>query len=212
MSMPKCILLDLDGTLANSLHVMQKAFNLFAYEFKLDSVEHSFDEFNGPPLREIIKIIKFRFSLNYSEEYLEGFYMKILINLYDQVEITEGGLEFIRNAKANNCKIGLVTSNYREIVFHWLNKKEIANKIDFLVCSNDVTHGKPNPEPYLQAIILSEHHANDIIVVEDSYHGAESAISAGLQVYQINNASNVLTHPDAYPVTNFKKLSEKFFD
>ena len=212
MSMPKCLLLDLDGTLANSLHVMQKAYNLFAHEFKLDSVEHSFDEFNGPPIREIIKIIKFRFSLNYSEKYLEDFYMKILINLYTQVEIAEGALEFIRNARVNNCKIGLVTSSYREIVFHWLNKNEIATEIDFLVCSNDVTHGKPNPEPYLQAIILSEYDVNDIIVVEDSYQGVESAVLAGLQVYQLKNVSNLLTHPDAYPVTNFKKLSEILFD
>lgn len=91
-------------------------------------------------------------------------------------------------------------------------RKEFTTKIDFLVCSNDVTHGKPNPEPYLQAIILSKHDVDDIIVVEDSYQGVDSAISAGLKVYQIKNVSTVLTHPDAYPVTNFKKLSEILFD
>jgi len=212
MSKPKCILLDLDGTLANSLNVMQKAFILFVIEFKLDSVQHSFDEFNGPPIREIIKIMKYRFSLNYSEEYLEDFYMKILLKLYAQVEIAEGAIEFIRKAKVNNCKIGLVTSSSREIVVHWLTKKEIFNEIDFLVCCNDVTYGKPNPEPYLQAINLSENDVNDIIAVEDSLHGAQSAISAGLQVYQIKNDSNIFSHPDAYQVNNFKKLSETFFD
>lgn len=125
MSLPKCVLLDFDGTLANSLHVMQKAFKLFACEFNLYSTELSFDEFNGPPIREIIKIIKSRFSLNYSEDYLEGFYMKIIIDLYAQVEISEGALEFIRNARVNDCKIGLVTSSYREVVLNWLKGKNL---------------------------------------------------------------------------------------
>jgi beta-phosphoglucomutase-like phosphatase (HAD superfamily) len=51
-----------------------------------------------------------------------------------------------------------------------------------LVCGDEVSHGKPHPEPYLRAAALVGFAAEETIAIEDSPTGAISAEAAGCQV------------------------------
>jgi HAD superfamily hydrolase (TIGR01509 family) len=88
--------------------------------------------------------------------------------------------------KEKKSKIGIVTSNYRQVVNAWIRSSNIANLIDFTVCSEDVEVGKPNPEPYLRAIEISGFDRSTTIAIEDSLAGLESAIQAGLTVFHLS--------------------------
>jgi sugar-phosphatase len=51
-----------------------------------------------------------------------------------------------------------------------------------LVTSNDITHGKPHPDPYLKGAAILGLSAADCIVVEDAPAGIRSGKSAGARV------------------------------
>ena len=52
----------------------------------------------------------------------------------------------------------------------------------FLVTSNDVTRGKPDPEPYQKAAKLIDAKAGDCIVIEDAPAGIRAGKAAGARV------------------------------
>jgi sugar-phosphatase len=51
-----------------------------------------------------------------------------------------------------------------------------------LITSNDITHGKPHPEPYLTAASILGFPIEDCIVVEDAPAGIRSGKAAGARV------------------------------
>jgi len=58
--------------------------------------------------------------------------------------------------------------------------------IDGFVCADDVTHPKPDPEPYLKAAALLGLEPTVCVAVEDSQPGVASALAAGMTVVMVN--------------------------
>ena len=56
---------------------------------------------------------------------------------------------------------------------------------DVLVGSDDVTHGKPDPEPFLRAAELLGVRPERCLVLEDSRAGLEAAAAAGMAALQV---------------------------
>ena len=63
---------------------------------------------------------------------------------------------------------------------------------DVFVCAEDVLHGKPNPDVYLQAAIGLGISPADCLVIEDAPAGIEAAKAAGMRVVALTT-----THPAA---------------
>ena len=66
----------------------------------------------------------------------------------------------------------------------WVNKHfaahNLAERFRGVVTREDVTHGKPHPEPYLKASTILGHRPHDVLAIEDSPTGVASAHAAGL--------------------------------
>jgi len=58
-------------------------------------------------------------------------------------------------------------------------------RFDVLVCADDVTATKPDPEPYLLAAKLTGVHPADCFALEDSPNGVASAEAAGCRVIAV---------------------------
>jgi sugar-phosphatase len=67
-----------------------------------------------------------------------------------------------------------------------------------LVTANDVTEGKPSPEPYLNGAELLRFAAHDCLVFEDAPAGIASARAAGMQVIAV---------PTTYPAPELSGAS-----
>ncbi len=62
---------------------------------------------------------------------------------------------------------------------------------EVLVTSDDVTHGKPHPEPYLKGAELLGFGPADCLVIEDAPAGIQSARAAGTKVIGITSTYGV---------------------
>ncbi len=80
-------------------------------------------------------------------------------------------------------KIGLVSSTSRFEIEPLLAAANIADLFDAVVCAEDVTKLKPDPEPYLKAARRLD--ATRPLVIEDSEAGIAAARAAGFEVIRV---------------------------
>ena len=62
---------------------------------------------------------------------------------------------------------------------------------DVVITGDEVTHGKPHPEPYLAAAAALGVQAKDCVAIEDSPTGVRSAVAAGCRTFAVPNVVDV---------------------
>jgi HAD superfamily hydrolase (TIGR01509 family) len=97
------------------------------------------------------------------------------------------------------CKLAVVTSSARGEIDPLLAAGGLRHHFDALVGAEDVTHYKPDPEPYRKAAETLG--ARTPLVVEDSAAGLASGRAAGFAVLAI-------TEPSQVPALVTRRLAE----
>ena len=101
-----------------------------------------------------------------------------------------GGIELIQQAAAASLMLGVVSGALREEVEGALQQAKVRHLFKVLVTAEDVTESKPNPEGYRQGVELLNSqpplpdrlfHPHEVLAIEDSIAGLESAREAGLR-------------------------------
>jgi HAD superfamily hydrolase (TIGR01509 family) len=89
--------------------------------------------------------------------------------------------DYLRGAKELGLKVGLASSSHHDWVDSRLEKLGLLDYFDAILCADDVTRTKPDPELYAAALYrLGEIPPAAGIAVEDSPNGVKAAKAAGL--------------------------------
>ncbi len=96
-------------------------------------------------------------------------------------------VEMIRGL--SDIPLALVTSSTRSEMRAVLSSGGLEAYFSVVVCKDDVTKTKPDPEPYLMAI--RELRVSGGIAFEDSASGQMSAKAAGLKVIAVDSAAKL---------------------
>ncbi len=99
------------------------------------------------------------------------------------VPVQPGARELLAEVAAAGLPHALVTSSERRFMQVVLASTGI--RFDALVCADDVSVTKPDPEPYLLAAKLLDMDPGRCVVLEDSPNGVASAEAAGCQVIAV---------------------------
>ena len=81
-----------------------------------------------------------------------------------------------------------------------------AGTFDVVITGDEVTHGKPHPEPYLTAADRLGVRAKDCVAIEDSPTGVASAVAAGCRTFAIPNVVDVPTGRGYTVVRSLREL------
>ncbi|MEI8012740.1 MAG: HAD family phosphatase [Candidatus Omnitrophota bacterium] len=90
-----------------------------------------------------------------------------------------GARLFIRKYYHHDVKLAIVTGTSR-LELKQLLPEKLIYKFKVIITGNDVTHGKPHPEPYRKALQALKVHRENAVVIENAPLGITSAIKAGL--------------------------------
>lgn len=93
------------------------------------------------------------------------------------VPVLPGARELIAEVAAAGVPYGLVTSSERPIMAAVLDRLEVTFPVT--VCGDDVSHSKPDPEPYLLAAAKVGADPRQCVALEDSPNGVAAAEAAG---------------------------------
>ena len=100
-----------------------------------------------------------------------------------ELRVLPGARELLAEVRAAGIASALVTSSERPIMDAVLRQLDVA--FSATVCADDVTRGKPDPEPYLRAASLLGADPRRCVALEDSPNGVASAEAAGCQTVAV---------------------------
>lgn len=95
---------------------------------------------------------------------------------------------YLADAQALGLKTAIASSSSREWVMDHLERFGIADRFDTVVCKDDVTTTKPDPELYELALERLGVRSEEAIGLEDSTNGIRAAKAAGLFCVAVPNA------------------------
>jgi HAD superfamily hydrolase (TIGR01509 family) len=95
-----------------------------------------------------------------------------------------GATELVDELRARGVPLALVSSSFRVLVDAAMRLFG-ADRFDVTIAGDEVTHGKPHPEPYLTACERLGVPPQRAVVIEDALSGVLSAEAAGCAVVAV---------------------------
>lgn len=175
----KGLLFDLDGTLVNSLPAVSRAWRTWAIEFGLEP-DYVVPRIHGR--RAVDSIALLAPNVDQLEAFKRLEYLEATDT--DGVVPMPGAIEFI--AKLTDIQWGIVTSGSSPIAIPRLKASGITQPPVF-VTAEQISHGKPHPEAFLEGARRLRVLPEEIIAFEDTLAGVRSAKSAGMIVFALSD-------------------------
>jgi len=123
----------------------------------------------------------------------------------DGVPLRPGARALLAAVAAAGLPHALVTSSERSFMDAVL--ASTGMRFDVLVCAEDVTVTKPDPEPYLLACKRVGVHPADCFALEDSPNGVASAEAAGCRVFAVPSLAPIPPAPGRTVVPSLLDLT-----
>lgn len=192
------IIFDFDGVIADTepLHFESLRRTLADIEIMLTEQDYyanylGFDD-RGCIL-EALRINRRPISPSLIEELMDKKAAAYMTSIKDHLVIFPGVREFIEAAAAT-YPIAIASGALRTEIELVLEQIGIRKAFGHITSAEDVTCGKPNPEPFLQALAgLNGHQStatispDSCLVIEDSLPGIRAAKAAGMKVLAVTN-------------------------
>jgi HAD superfamily hydrolase (TIGR01509 family) len=182
MSLFRAVAWDIDGTLIDSEPLHERALAAASAALGDDLRDLKPDAFRGVHAHDIWKALKPRFPAGTLFKTwiaaIEAYYAAHLAEL----EPIPGALEAMTKLAERGVAQACVSNSGRRIVDANIKALGIGKIIAFSMSLEDVSAGKPDPEPYREAARRLGAEPQATVAVEDSGAGARSARAAGLYV------------------------------
>ena len=111
---------------------------------------------------------------------------RMLAAYEEHLPLIPGAVDAVRRV-AERYPLGLASSSNRELIDVALDQSGLAPYFAATVSSEEVAHGKPAPDVYLEAARRLGVDSHRCAAIEDSHGGIRSAKAAGMRVVAIPN-------------------------
>jgi HAD superfamily hydrolase (TIGR01509 family) len=181
------VVFDLDGVLVDSEHLWDRARRELVAERGgtwRDDATHAMMGMSAP---EWSRYVHEELGVDLAPTAISTAVVERLDRLYrERLPLLPRARETVI-AAAERWPLGLASSANREIIDLVLELAELDACFDATVSSEEVAHGKPAPDVYLEAARRLRVAPTECAAVEDSTNGLRSAAAAGMTVVAIPN-------------------------
>ena len=180
---PKAVVFDLDGTLIDSEALVLDAYMAAANRHGVPFTHEQFLTLVGRHRQHSEMKMREYFGETFP---LETFYASVAEHVGDRhAPLKPGAAALFDRLDALDTPYALATSSGPGWVEKHFRAHRLAERFRGVVTREDVTNGKPHPEPYLKASTILGHLPPDVLAIEDSPTGVASASSAGLMTLMV---------------------------
>lgn len=179
------VILDMDGTLIESTEA-----DYLAWKWLFADYDQAFTFQEYMPLLGIKSIDVLHHKLQLNGEELHRALRKKMSYFREVVE--DNGIRsvpfaqsFLKSLKDFPVKVALATSSRREKMQLLMEKMEFINYFDVIVTGEEVHHGKPAPDIFIQAAEKLGVPPEKCVVIEDAANGVAAAKNAQMKCIAI---------------------------
>jgi beta-phosphoglucomutase len=179
--MIKAILFDLDGVIVDSLHYHYLAWDHMFKKIGGSVTEESIFLSEGMNSFEILPLFLKKFNVELPVEKRQKFIedKRSYFRQIAQLTYYPNAFETIIKLRDLGYTTALVTACARKNMEKSIDT-EHQKLFDFIISGDDVTHSKPNPEPYLMAQKTLGLEISECVAIENAPLGVESVKNAGM--------------------------------
>ena len=184
MSNIKLILLDFDGTLADTRMANGRAYIQALSEVSIDiSIDEYTAKYFGMRCREFLRDVGIENDEDARK--LRRRKVEIYPNYFDSVRLNTPLWEWCKKMRTMGIKVWIVSTGHIDNITNVMRHLNIINGVDGIISGDDVTLPKPNPECFLRAMEIEGVTPRETIIFEDSEIGLEAAERSGASYVKI---------------------------
>lgn len=199
------IIFDVDGLLLNTEFLCRKAWRDVANEHDIPEFGDAFHKIVGLTGADAINVLNnelpdienrmelLSFARNVSAKYLS-----------EDIKLMPGVTELFSVLEDKNIRKAVATTTSRKVTVERLTKLQLIDRFEYILCGDEVTKRKPNPEIYQKVLKAVHCEPNQAMVLEDTGYGVKAAHDAGIEVIMIPSI-NAPTSNDKVNATYIKK-------
>lgn len=184
----KAVIFDLDGTLVDSMGIWKQIDIEYLAKFNLTLPEDLQSSIEGMSFTETANYFKERFQIPDEIHEIKATWNEMTYKKYKyEVPLKEGAMEFLQILQARGIKMGIATSNSRELVDVVIKSLKIESFFDAIHTSCEVEKGKPSPDIYLLVCEKLGVTPEECLVFEDVPQGIMAGKNAGMKVCAVQD-------------------------
>jgi len=182
------VIFDLDGSLVDSMWIWQEIDIEYLGRYGIGLPSGLQSKIEGMSFHETAVFFKETFSIPDSLEEIKKTWNEMAWDKYmHEVPLKPGIPEFLAGCKERGIKLGIATSNSRELVENIAAVHSLRNYFTCIVTGCDVERGKPSPDIYFAAAEGLQVSCGRCLVFEDILPGIRAGKSAGMKVCAVED-------------------------
>jgi len=215
----KAVIFDLDGTLIDSMGIWADVDVEFLEKRGITPPKNIFLEIDsGNSFAEVAKYFKNRFDLPETVEEIMREWVNMVESHYEnKIKLKDGVKKLLEYLNQQNIRLGVGTSNNKELTGKVLKSNSILEYFDAIVTGCQAERGKPHPDIFLRVSERLGIKPKNCLVIEDVLVGVEAAKNARMSVYAIDDPharehkAEIITKADFF-ASSFYQILEKIRD
>ena len=183
------IIFDIDGTLVDSMHVWTDIDDIFLEKYHLEEPENFHEGMEGKSYSETAQYFLDLFpELPHTKQELEDEWHEMAFEIYTkELQLKKGAYEFILSMHKEGKKLGIATSNSRDLAEGLLMNTGVWQYLDAVWTSDEAKAGKPAPDVYLKVAESLGVEPKRCLVFEDVPNGILAGKNAGMKVCAVED-------------------------
>lgn len=176
---------DMDGLLFDTERIFQNYWRAIAAEQGIVLADSFTAEITGTSGEMMNCILEKHYHTGDGGEIQKDCKKRVLRHLAKDVPVKKGAVEILRRCRTLGIKTAVASSSPLRQIENNLKNVGMEKDFDALVSGDEVERGKPAPDIFLLAAKRIGVPPEECVVFEDSPHGIEGALRAGMKAVMI---------------------------
>lgn len=186
------VIFDLDGSLVDSMWMWHEIDVEYLGGFGIELPKDLQTRIEGMSFSETAVYFKEHFPIPDPIERIKETWNKMAWDKYmHEVPLKPGIPEFLEGCRERNIKLGIATSNSRELAENIAAVHHLRDYFSCIMTGCDVEHGKPSPDIYLAVAKELQADCGRCLVFEDILPGIRAGKNAGMRVCAVEDEYSV---------------------